>query len=285
MRKRILSLLLMAIVVLGLVQPPALAAEPPTTHPENTYYMAENRGDRTQEYGFHKEGRNITISFKHNSQEFAVKLTGGEYKKMSDDKTEFRFVSFYSSVEVFVNGNKTTDYSVEGNYLANFILYEKSFWSGSNYYENYTIVGEFSLSMKFRIGDGEYFNFKDHDPNGKLIMHKGDEPFPPLIKDGSYTGSGTAKAHTVFGNWNILTLPLIKVKVADDNFSLSFRANKIDYCVTSSRQKIESGGVSIYDTTEGGRRWEISVTNDGKVTGCIYYDQNQKLEFDITLVK
>lgn len=282
MRKKILSALLVAIMVFGVVQPPVKANdnEWPKDHPVTAHYKTSDYGSGT-EYEMYRDGRTIQLKFTYKNKPITVEFRNGIYKEEGEGSYKFRFHTS-EGAEIYMDGKKINDFTTYDGYIAQFTLKDKKLWDNFNN-DGYMDCGVYWIFTKIQTHDGDTIDLYNFNYKGQLYIKLSDEESP--ITDGQYTGKGTAKAHTLFGDWNILTLPLIKAKVAGNNLSLSFRANKIDYAVLTSRKELKSDGTSIYEATEGGRTWKISITKDGKATGTIAYDEKQSLEFDITLTK
>lgn len=112
-----------------------------------------------------------------------------------------------------------------------------------------------------------------------------EETLTPTIDNGNYKGTGTAVANTLFGSWNIVSLPLTKATVSDKALTLSFRANKVDYTVNAKRVSVQSDGTAVYTATDGNKDWNIKIGIDGSVNGELNYPDSQSLIFTMALTK
>lgn len=282
MKKKLTAMVLTLTLVLGAIQPLALAAPTyPDTIPEKAYYKVAVRYWEEKDYEFYRDGNNMTVMINHMGRPIKVELKNGEFDRGSAPAGNGVPLGFYPenpNLEIVVDGEKLTRAEID-RYLSEkgcqFYLNEPQNWSYCD--EEYAYAGWFAMYLNFTTKDGLTHY---HNPNGNMLIKlETEDP----IADGSYTGKGTAKVTTLFGNWNILTLPLIKAKVAGNNLSLSFRANKIDYSVLANRTEVKSDGTAVYKATEGGRTWVIYITKDKKVTGEFSYEETQKMEFEMAL--
>lgn len=192
---------------------------------------------------------------------------------------------------VVSNNTITVTYAFEGT-----TYHETGILSKSEYdtlYFNFSSNDNDFITLSIiPSNNNEYFSmlFKPSINDGggvDLFLKKSDSTDPTTlpIPNGRYTGTGTAAVDVVFGQWNILTLPLINATITDTNLTLSFRANKIDYLVSAPRVSVASDGTATYHAVEGERTWDISIDPSGALTGRVEYSGGKGvMDFNMALV-
>lgn len=126
------------------------------------------------------------------------------------------------------------------------------------------LPGKDKLTISGKVSNESVYNYFEFDFN----LVKTVAPITPPIENGDYKGKGSAIIKTVFGEFNVSTT-YIKALVNNEYFSLSFRANKIDYQFNQLKGTMTPDGKMTYMQEDEQSITTLTLDEQGLVVGTI----------------